>query len=267
MLAKFSNDTQMKVSSFHPSLVFQDKARMEGMEWVSGNGMTLSTPLPGNSPLLTLHVRHQQKSGWLPSMDEKLPSFNGGYYSLWAASMVRWHKGSVFFGILWDVLDVPSCIALWAPWAPWAKRGSVQTRAFRVMNLRLDFEEEMKRIERFVNLNLDWIHWIQCFVFSTFKNPTELFQKTASLITKIRDPRCNSWPKVVSDLSPGKGASGNQRTMALVGHGFRDFVDRRKSVSYIPIWILSWRLKVRSTKTRSNDKFHHFSTSSAFLPG
>ena len=32
MLAKFSNDTWMKVSSFHP--LFQDKARMEGMEWV-----------------------------------------------------------------------------------------------------------------------------------------------------------------------------------------------------------------------------------------
>ena len=186
---------------------------------------------------LTIHVRHQQKSGWLPSIDEKLPSFSGGYYSLIVEQPAWWDGIKVlFFCFLWAVLDVPSCIALWAPWAPWAKRGSVQTRAFRVMNLRLDFEEETNRIERFVNLNLDWIHWIhwiQCFVFSTFKNPTELFQKTTSLITKIRDVRCNSWPKVVSDLSPGKGANGNQRTMALVGHGFRDFVDGRKSVSYI----------------------------------
>ena len=138
---------------------------------------------------LTIHMRHQQKSGWLPSIDEKLSSFNGGYYSL-IVEQPAWWDGIkvVFFCFLWAVLDV---IALWAPWAPWAKRGSVQTRAFRVMNLRLDFEEEMKpnwKVCEFKS-RLDSLNSLNSvFCVFNFQKPHRIVPENN--ITDHQDPRC-----------------------------------------------------------------------------
>ena len=266
MLAKFSNDTQMKVSSFHPRWSFRTKRG-----WKAWNG---SVGMGWHSALLCLATLRYWHFTW--DTNKNLVDcllWMKNYHPLMGATTVfeqpAWWDGIKVVFFLYPVSRswCPFMHCTMGTMGTMSKKRQCPDEGLPGDELRLDFEEEMKRIERFVNLNLDWIHWISVLCFQLSKTPQNCSRKTASLITKIRDPRCNSWPKVVSDLSPGKGASGNQRTMALVGHGFRDFVDRRKSVSYIPIWILSWRLKVRSTKTRSNDKFHHFSTSSAFLPG